>query len=185
MCWLLLRESAERKGRVYYTLVGGDSKAVDCFKPIYYISPDGGKVDISDEIEDRYPKPTPWVCIEGVEKKYLENDVKDELRRSLQGGTESDDADGGIGIVNVQRWNDGRIFVKFGKVWDARGCEFILDGTKKLFGGDGIAVSRVLENGLPDSLKMSEARKRDAVSAAKKAKKAAASKSAIDVEIKK
>ena len=111
----------------------------------------------------------------------MENDVKDELERSLQGGTESDDSDG-VGIVDVQRWNDGRLFVKFGKVWDARGCEFVLDGTKKLFGGDGIAVSRVLENDLPDSLKMSEARKRDAVSAAKKAKKAAASKSGMDVE---
>ena len=107
--------------------------------------------------------------------------MKEELERGLPGGMESDETDG-VGIVDVQRWNDGRLFVKFSKVWDARGCEFVLDGTKKLFGGDSIAVSRVLENDLPDSLKMSEARKRDAVSAAKKAKKAAASKSGMDVE---
>ena len=66
----------------------------------------------------------------------------------------------------------GVSFVKFSKVWNARGCAFVLDGTKKLFGGDGVAVSHALENDLPDTLKMSEARKRDAVSAAKKAAKA-------------
>ena len=43
-------------------------------------------------------------------------------------------------------------------------------------------MSCVLENDLPDTLKISEAKKRDAASAAKKAKKAAASKSAMDVE---
>ena len=103
------------------------------------------------------------------------------MLRSLQGGTKSDDTDG-VGIVDVQRWNDGRLFVKFGKVWDARGCEFVLDGTKKLFGGSAIGVARVPENDLPDTLKISEARKRDAVREAKKAKKAAASKSGMDFE---
>ena len=107
-----------------------------------------------------------------------ENDVKDELVRSLQGGVESD-ADG-VGIVDVQRWNDGRIFVKFSKVWDARGCEFVLDGTKQLFGGSAIGVACVLENDLPDTLKISEARKRDAASAARKVAKA--SKLAMEIE---
>ena len=45
----------------------------------------------------------------------------------------------------------------------------MLDGTKKLFGGDGIAVSRSMEKDLPDTLKMSEAKKQDAVISAKKA----------------
>ena len=175
------RKLAKDKGSVYYKLVGDGCKAVDRDMPILYITPDGDKVDISDEIEDRHPKPTPWVCIEGVEKMFSENDVKDELRRSLQGGTESDDTNG-VGIVDVQRWNDGRLFVKFSKVWDARGCEFVLDGTKKLFSGSEIGVACVLENDLPDTLKMSEARKRDAVSAAKKAKKAAASKLAMEID---
>ena len=109
---------------------------------------------------------------------FSTNDVKDELVRCLQGGTGSDDTDG-VGIVDVQRWNDGRIFVKFEKVWDARGCEFILDGAKK-FGGSRVCVLCVLENDLPDALKISEARKRDAVSAAKKVAKA--SKSAMESE---
>ena len=183
MRWLVDRKLAKDKGSVYYKLVGDGCKAVDRDMPILYITPDGDKVDISDEIEDRHPKPTPWVCIEGVKKKFSQNDVKDELERSLQGGMESNDD--GVGIGDIQRWNDGRIFVKFGKVWDARGCKFVLDGTKKLFGGVEIGMSCVLENDLPDTLKISEARKRDAASAAKKAKKAkkaAASKSAMDVE---
>ena len=145
-------------------------------KPVCYITPDGDKVDVSAEIEDRYPMPTPWVCVEGVGTMFSTNDVKDELVRSLQGGAESDDTDG-VGIVDVRRWNDRRIFVKFSKVWGARGCEFVLDGTKKLFGGSEIGVSCVLENDLPGTLRLLEARKRDAVSADKKAKKAAASRS--------
>ena len=58
----------------------------------------------------------------------------------------------------------------------------MLDGTKKLFFGSEIGVSCILENDLPDTLKMSEARKRDAVSAVSAAKKAAASKSGIDAD---
>ena len=85
-------------------------------------------------------------------------------------------------IVDVRRWNDGRIFVKFSKVWGARGCEFVLDGTKKLFGGSEIGVSCVLENDLPGTLKLSEARERDAVRAANKAAKAAASDNEMEIE---
>ena len=179
LLWLVDRKPAKEKGHVYYKLVGDGNKTVDRMKPIFYITPNGDKVDISNEIEERYPTPTPWVCIEGVEKKFSQNDVKDELERGLQDGTESNDD---IGIVDIQRWNDGRIFVKFDKVWDARGCKFVLGGTKKLFGGGEIGVSCVLENNLPDTLKISEARKRDAASADKKAKKAAASKSAMEIE---
>jgi len=96
--------------------------------------------------------------------------VKEVLIRSLQGGEASDDDDDtdGVSIVDVWRNTDDRIFVKFSKVWDARGCEFVLDGTKKLFGGSAIGVACVLENDLPDTLGISEAKKRDAASAAKK-----------------
>ena len=43
------------------------------------------------------------------------------------------------------------------------GCDIVLNETEKLFGGDGgaISVARVLENDLPDVLKMKEAKKRD------------------------
>ena len=37
------------------------------------------------------------------------------------------------------------------RYWDARGREFVLDGTKKLFGGSAIGVACVLENDLPDT----------------------------------
>ena len=43
-------------------------------------------------------------------------------------------------------------------------------------------ICLVLENDLPDALKISEARKRDVTSAAKKAKKAAASKLAMEID---
>lgn len=172
LLWIVDRKPAKQNGHVYYTLVGDGSKKVDRDMPIYYITPDGEKVDVRHEIENRYPMPTPWVCIEGVGKKYSEDDAKEELERGLQGGVASDDTDGIE--FEVLRWNDGRIFVKFGKVWDARGCAIVLDGTKKLFGGSSkIGVSCVLENDLPDTLKISEARKRDRKSADRKAAKAA------------
>ena len=64
---------------------------------------------MSDKIDDRYPKTTPWICIKGIKKEFS-NDVKvvkDELKRDLQGGAASDDASG-VGVVDVQPWNDGR-----------------------------------------------------------------------------
>ena len=54
----------------------------------------------------------------------------------------------------------GRAFVKFEKVWEAVGCEIVLNETEKLFGGSSISVARVLENDLPDNVKAAEARDR-------------------------
>lgn len=61
------------------------------------------------------------------------------------------------------------VFVKFEKVWEAMGCEIVLNDTEKLF-GSVISVARVLENDLPDVLKKKEAKKR--IKARAKAEKA-------------
>ena len=60
-----------------------------------------------------------------------------------------------------------RVFVKFEKVWEAMGCEVVLNEIE-LFGSI-ISVARVPENDLPDVLKKKkEAKKRDEARAKKK-----------------
>ena len=77
-----------------------------------------------------------------------------------------------VGIEQVRRNNvTGRVFVKFEKVWEAVGCEIVLNETE-LF-ESVISVARVLEKDLPEVLKKKEAEKRDKAKAKKaKAKKA-------------
>jgi hypothetical protein len=96
--------------------------------------------------------------------------MKRELgRRGELNGGNDDTVE--VGIEQIQR-NDktGRVFVKFEKVWEATGCEIVLDGTEKLFGSI-ISVARVLENDLPKYLKKREAKKRDKAKAEKAEKK--------------
>jgi hypothetical protein len=101
--------------------------------------------------------------------------MKRELERRGEANGDNDDVDK-VGIEQVRRNNvTGRVFVKFEKVWEAVGCEIVLNETEKLFGGSSISVARVLENDLPDILKTKEAEKRDKAKA-KKAKEARAKK---------
>jgi len=46
-----------------------------------------------------------------------------------------DDEDDDESIVLVEQRDDGSFRVQFAKVWEARGCEVLLDGNEKLFGG--------------------------------------------------
>ena len=104
----------------------------------------------------------------GVGKKIELGDIEEELERNLkQGVTESDDDAADVGIVDVRR-EEGNVFVKFDKVWNAKGCALVLDGT--MFDGKVIDVKCILENNLPGDWKRSEARKRDEARAKKKAK---------------
>ena len=92
------------------------------------------------------------------------------MKRKLeQGGTESNDNIAKVGIVKVYQMISSRVFVKFEKVWEAMGCEVVLNEIE-LFGSI-ISVARVLENDLPDVLKKKEAKKRDEKKVEAKAKK--------------
>ena len=105
----------------------------------------------------------------GVGKKIELGDIEEELERNLkQGVTESDDDAADVGIVDVRR-EEGNVFVKFDKVWNAKGCALVLEGT--MFDGKVIDVKCILENNLPDALKRSEARKRVEARAKKKEEK--------------
>ena len=82
-----------------------------------------------------------------IDRKFTPDDIEDELKKGLeQGGTESN--------------NDTA---------EATGCEIVLNGTKKLFGGSTIFVARVLENDLPNNVKEFEASDRSKARAKKKA----------------
>ena len=105
----------------------------------------------------------------GVGKKIELGDIEEELERNLkQGVTESDDDAADVGIVDVRR-EEGNVFVKFDKVWNAKGCALVLEGT--MFDGKVIDVKCILVNNLPGALKRSEARKRVEARAKKKKKK--------------
>jgi len=93
-------------------------------------------------------------------------------RKLYNGGTADDDTNAGDGIDDVT-WSANAVYIKFSKVWEATGCELALHGSNKLFDGKAVRVKRVLDNDLPYELKMSEARKRDANLATKKAAKGA------------
>ena len=142
-------------------------------KPIYYLATDDGSepIEIGNDIEEIHPKLTPFVCIEGIDKILTPDDIEDDLKKGLeQGGTESNDDIAEVGLLRVYQCRKyGRAFVKFEKVWEATGCEIVLNGTKKLFGGSTIFVSRMLENDLPDNVKECEARDRIKTRAKKKA----------------
>ena len=101
--------------------------------PIKYIpSDDSGPVELGTvlggEFENFYPKPSTWVRISGISRKFDNLDVEDVLREALE-----DDED--ESIVQVQRNGaDGSVYVQFAKVWEARGCKILLDANEKLFG---------------------------------------------------
>ena len=105
--------------------------------PIKYISSDDsdpvelGTV-LGGEFENFYPKPSTWVRMSGIPRKFGDLDVEDMLKVALE-----DDED--ESIVQVERRDDGSVFVQFAKVWEARGCEILLNGDEKLF-GEKIAV---------------------------------------------
>ena len=63
----------------------------------------------------------------GIPRKFGDLDVKDTLKVAFE-----DDED--ESIVQVKRRDDGSVYVQFAKVWEARGCEILLDGDEKLFG---------------------------------------------------
>ena len=70
----------------------------------------------------------------GIPRKFGDLDVKDTLKVAFE-----DDED--ESIVQVKRRDDGSVYVQFAKVWEARGCEILLNGNEKLFGGrEEIAV---------------------------------------------
>ena len=182
--WGLDRYGLDKNGKVYCYLStqtkkdggGRATKNIDRTRSIQYLPPDGSKeIEIGSVIEDLYPIPTAWVRILGIDMKFGTNDIRDELKRELeQSRTASNDITE-VGIVGVKRSSAGAVYIKFNMVWEAMGCEAVLDGTTRLFGGSTICVTRVLENDLPSALKLSEARKRDQEKKAKKAKKAAPS----------
>ena len=84
------------------------------------------------EFEKFYPKPSTCVCMSGIPREFDDSIVGDMLKVALE-----DDED--ESIVQVQRRDDGSVRVQFSKVWEARGCEILLDGDEKLF-GEKIAV---------------------------------------------
>ena len=79
------------------------------------------------EFEKFYPKPSTWVRMSGISRNFDNSIVKDVLKVALE-----DDED--ESIVQVERRDDGFVYVQFAKVWEARGCEILLDGDEKLFG---------------------------------------------------
>ena len=79
-----------------------------------------------------YPKPTTSVRISDIPRKFGDSIVEDMLKVALE-----DDED--ESIVQVERRDDGSVYVQFAKVWEARGCEILLNGNEKLF-GEKIAV---------------------------------------------
>ena len=79
------------------------------------------------EFEKFYPKPSTWVRMSGIPRKFGDLDVKDMLKVALE-----DDKD--ESIVQVEQRGDGSVYVQFAKVWEARGCGVLLDGNDKLFG---------------------------------------------------
>ena len=74
-----------------------------------------------------YPKPTTSVRISDIPRKFGDSIVEDMLKVALE-----DDED--ESIVQVERRDDVSVYVQFAKVWEARGCEILLNGNEKLFG---------------------------------------------------
>ena len=68
----------------------------------------------------------------GIPRTFDRTDVKERLKQALK-----DDED--ESIVHVQVEQDGDVHVQFAKVWEARGCEILLNGDEKVF-GEKIAV---------------------------------------------
>ena len=59
----------------------------------------------------------------GTPRKFGDSIVEDMLKVALE-----DDKD--ESIVQVERRDDGSVYVQFAKVWEARGCEILLDGDR-------------------------------------------------------
>jgi hypothetical protein len=76
--------------------------------------------------EKFHPKPTTWVRISGIPRNLDNFDVEDVLKQAL----EEDES-----IVQVERIGGGYfVDVQFARVWEARGCQILLDRDEKLFG---------------------------------------------------
>jgi len=79
------------------------------------------------EFEKFYPKPSTWIHMSGIPRKFDDSIVEGMLKVALE-----DDED--ESIVQVERRDDGSVYVQFAKVWEARGCKILLNGNEKLFG---------------------------------------------------
>ena len=88
----------------------------------------------SGDFEQYFQKPTVWVSIRGIGLRFDEADVKDALREQL------DDEENEVNIAECRREN-GRVYVRFGIVHEAEGCEKMLDGQQLL--GGRVGVKRV------------------------------------------
>ena len=85
---------------------------------------------LGGEFEEFHPKPSTWVRISGIPRKFDYLDVEDMLKVALRDDEDEDDA-----IVQVEKNDDdGTIRVQFAKVWEARGCKILLNANEKLFG---------------------------------------------------
>ena len=82
------------------------TKSVDRDEPIYYLPPDEREpIEIGSEIEEMHPKPTPWVLIDGIDKKFSDSDIGDEMKRELEHRGElngDNDEVAKVGIVSAQ-----------------------------------------------------------------------------------
>ena len=89
---------------IIFTAITCNYLSIDFDKSIYYYIPLDGCEPIEIGIEDFFPKPSPWICIEGIAKKFPLKDIEGELERNLEHGeTESDDDTAKVGIVDVRR----------------------------------------------------------------------------------
>ena len=100
--------------------------------PIKYIpSDDSDPVELGTvlggEFEEFHPKPSTWVRISGITQAVDDSDVKGMLKVALED-------DENESIVQVEQRGDGSVYVQFAKVWEARGCNILLNGNEKLFG---------------------------------------------------
>ena len=85
--WQLQRKGLDENGNVYYYLVNQEDegkKSVDLKKSIYYCPLDGEPIEI--DVKKFFPKPSPWICIKGIDKKLTPEDIKVELKRNLKQG---------------------------------------------------------------------------------------------------
>ena len=111
--------------------------SVEVDEDIHYLPPDGGEpmnlgTVESGSFEQYFQKPTPWVSIRGIGPSFDAADVKDTLREQL------DDEENEVNIAECRRKENGRVYVRFGIVHEAEGCEKMLDGQELLGGRFGV-----------------------------------------------
>ena len=97
----------------------------------------------SGGFEQYFQKPTPWVSIRGINRRFDEDDVKQALREKLDEEENEVNAVECFRRAGAQEEGNGRFYVKFEIVHEAKGCARMLDG-RDLLGGN-VGVKRVYE----------------------------------------